>query len=201
VRRREPAHHANAAAASGRGGGGGERGGRRRAGGRGWAAHRTTRSRCRRRSCAAKGAVHKMSESEREGRGRGSWSSSESSPTSACGRRPRLRAGLGTVSRNRDGRKRAMRASGRNAHGTRCSRRTSKCISSHSTDTPSILFAGGGGGGQFFVALEHCGADLACVEAHRLNGSAAVVCQSCGLRKIRLLSVSRIRLSAEQGAW
>ena len=58
----------------------------------------------------------------------------------------------GTVSRNRDGRKRAMRASGRNAHGTRCSRRTSKCISSHSTTTPSIL----------------------------VNGSAADVCHSCG---------------------
>ena len=57
---------------------------------------RTTRSRCRRRSCAAKGAVHKMSESERVGHRRGSWSSSESSPTSACGRRPRTeRAGAG----------------------------------------------------------------------------------------------------------
>ena len=56
--------------------------------------------------------------------------------------------------------------------GTRCSRRTSKCISSHSTDTPSIF----------------------------LNGKAAVVCQSCGLRRIRLFSVSRMRLSAEQGA-
>ena len=93
-------HHANTAAASGRGGGGGERGERRQAGGRsvrqGGAAHRTTRSRCRRRSCAAKGAVHKMSESERAGHRRGSWSSSESSPTSACGRRPRTaRAGEG----------------------------------------------------------------------------------------------------------
>lgn len=74
----------------------------------------------------------------------------------------RIGYGEQTVSRNRDGRGRAMRAGGRNAHGTRCSRRTSKCISSHSTVTPSTL----------------------------ANGSAAVVCQSDGERRIRLLSVS-----------
>ena len=50
-------------------------------------------------------------------------------------------------------------------------RRPAAAHSSHSTTTPSIL----------------------------VNGSAADVCHSCGDFKIRLLSVSLIRLSAEKG--
>ena len=50
------------------------------------------------------------------------------------------------------------------SYGTRCMRRTSNLTSSHSTTVPSIW----------------------------KNGSPTVVCQFCGLLRIRLLSVSLI---------
>ena len=47
-------------------------------------------------------------------------------------------------------------------------------------------------------AVRHGGPDSACGEVHFVNGRAAVVCQSDGERRIRLFSVSRMRLSAEK---
>ena len=61
---------------------------------------------------------------------------------------------------------RRARVSGGGGSGGNTGRRPAATHSSHSTDTPSM----------------------------RLKGKAAVVCQSCGLRRIRLLSVSRMRL-------
>ena len=109
---------------------------------------RTTRSRCRRRRLVS--AKRREARQKKQGRWHrcGSRRAKRTHPRHALV----CEQDWGTVSRNRDGRKRATRASGRNAHGTRCSRRTSKCISSHSTTTPSIL----------------------------VNGSAADVCHSCG---------------------
>ena len=50
-------------------------------------------------------------------------------------------------------------------------------------------------------AVWHGKPDSACGEVYFLNGRAADVCHSCGLRRIRLLSVSRMRLSAKRETW
>ena len=67
----------------------------------------------------------------------------------------------------------AARVSGSRGGGGAARRRPAATHSSHSTVTPSIF----------------------------LNGRAADVCHSCGLRRIRLLSVSRMRLSAKRETW
>ena len=83
------------------------------------------------------------------------------------------------------------------SYGTRCSRRTSKCISSHSTVCElrregvslgvAALVCVGSGGGAAYHAL-----DL----GERERGGRHR--QSDGERRIRLLSVSADRLSAEK---
>ena len=195
ARRRVPAHHADAAAANGKGGRGGEQDvWRQWAMGRGGAAHRTTRSRCLRRRLVS--AKRREARQKTQGRWHrcGSRRAKRTHPRHALvrhtleqadvevhpagARRGRVRgAARGGAARRLDGRR-------RRTHPTRRSESEGRWAS------VSCRGARGRGG--------VCAARQRTTPSIFVNGRAAVVCQSDGERRIRLFSVSRMRLSAEK---